>query len=122
MPRALQIKLLEKLDEKDILDAFINEGAGGALSLLRHHNIPLTKENYIKYVIEMIARITGQFNFCSHYKDDEGYSTIVFDHIFGQKWSHILGKGHSYLIEKYLGIPTKVTYLPDTVTIKLLDK
>lgn len=122
MPRALQIKLLEKLDEKDILDAFIGEGAGGAFAILKHHNIPLTKENYIKYVVDMIARITGQFNFCSHYKDKEGYLTIVFDHIFGEKWSHVLGKGHSYLIEKYLGIPTQVTYLPDTVTIKLLNK
>lgn len=122
MPRALQMKLLEKLDEEDILDAFIGEGAGGAFAILKHHNIPLTKENYVKYVVEMIARITGQFNFCSHYIDQEGYLTIVFDHIFGEKWSHVLGKGHSHLIEKYLGISTQVTYLPDTVTIRLLDK
>lgn len=122
MPRALHMKLLEKLDEADILNAFINEGAGGAFSVLKHHNIPLTKENYLKYVIEMIARITGQFNYSSHYIDKEGYLTIVLDHIYGEKWSHVLGKGHSFLIEKYLGIPTQVTYLPDTVTIKLLDK
>lgn len=122
MPRALHVKVLEKLDEEDLFDAFVNEGAGGAFAVLKHHNIPLTKENYLKYVIEMISRITGQFNYCSHYIDKEGYLTIVLDHIYGEKWSRILGKGHSYLIEKYLDIPTQVTYLPDTVSIKLLHK
>jgi hypothetical protein len=122
LPKALHMKLLEKLDENDLVDALTREGAGGAFSLLKHHNIPLNKENYVRYIIEMISRITGQFNFCSHYVDSEGYLTIVMDHIYGEKWSRILGKVHSNLIEKYLNIPTQVTYLPDTVTIKLLNK
>jgi hypothetical protein len=122
LPRALHMKLVEGLDEDYFVQALTKEGAGGAFALLKHHNIPLTKENYVKYVIELISRITGQFNYCSHYKDDEGYLNIVLDHIYGDKWSSILGKVHSYLIEKYLGIPTKVTLLPDTVTIKLLNK
>ena len=61
----------------------------------------------IKYALKGAGLDGGIYNHFYHYKDNEGFINLMMRHNFGLKWSRILSKGQSKLIESMI----KLSYI-----------
>jgi len=113
---------LEMLDEDRTVDIMKTEGTDSFISYLQHNNIPQTPESVIALAFENIAINTGVCTKCTQYTDQEGFRTIVFDHKYGIKWSRIVSKVFSSLLEKTCNIHTSVNLLPNTFSMKIRER
>lgn len=113
---------LEMLDENKTAEIMKTDARGTIVAFLKHNNIPVIKENVIKYCFQSLALWTGVCTTFRQYVDEQGYTHLVFDHPFNLKWSRIVAEVFSDLITVVLNIPTEAWILPNTVEIKLLER
>jgi hypothetical protein len=116
------LSFLDLIQEDKLAEILWNEGGNTVMSYFSHNNIPITKENFIKYICERIGIWTGQYSFFTHYTDTEGNTCLVFDHRFGLKWSRILARLHAKAIEHWLGLKSVSNVTPKTAILKILER
>jgi hypothetical protein len=111
--------IVNQINEELLLDDFTNNAIDFIPTVFLAKNIPFTLDNIIKYALRGAGLDGGIYNHLHHYKDQKGFTNIVMRHNFGLKWSRILSKGQSHLIEKMLGCQTSSIILPSSVTLKV---
>ncbi len=114
--------IVEHIDEGLLLDDFANNALDFIPTVFNTKNIPFTLDNIIKYALMGAALDGGIYNHFHYYRDHEGCISLVMRHNFGLKWSRILSKGISKLIENMLRCCTSSSVLPSSVVIKVCDK
>jgi hypothetical protein len=122
-PPSVISAFLELMDESKVAEIITNSGIDAVLSFFNHNNIPMNKDNLIKYGYQGIGLWTGQYTFFSHYVDNEGYTCLVIDHKQGIRWSRILADMHTRFVEKLLHLLAQtLTITSTTVVIRLLER
>ena len=113
--------MLDHLDDKDLLKNIITN----TLNLdayFRSHSISYTLHSLIKYGCEGAGLGGGLFHGFSYYRDVEGYSCLLLEHNYGIKWSRILADSFSHMITSMLNYHTTVSVLPDSVTVRIVER
>jgi hypothetical protein len=111
--------IIDTIDEDLLLDDFTNNAMDFIPTVFYTKNIPFTLDNIIKYALKGAALDGGIYNHFHHYKELDGFINLVMRHNFGLKWSRILSKGLSKLIENMLNCHTSSIILPSSVQIKI---
>lgn len=119
LPAEIWKKVVNLLDEKEMIEMLESAGANTFLILFEHNNIPMTMDNLIKYLFETMSLWAGCYHRFTSQKDRQGYTSLVFEHDFGIKWSNAIGTVFGDVIKKSLNITPEVKYMPSTVTIKI---
>ena len=114
--------IVDKMDEELLSEDFMNNALDFIPTLFYAKNISFTLDNIIRYALTGAALDGGIYNQFHHYKDLEGFIHLVMRHNFGLKWSKILSRGQSKLIESMLNCHTSSTILPSSVNIKIAEK
>jgi|SRR5919112_3553700 hypothetical protein len=113
---------LDSIDENKLIDHYIEVTSDLAASMLIERNVPFTLDNFIRYIIEGVAKNSGSYKKFAHFKDEDGHTCLLFRHNFGDKWSKILGTGMCYLLEHLVKCHTNLRLLPNSALIKILEK
>jgi hypothetical protein len=113
---------LDNIDENKFINHYIEVTADLATSMLLERNVPFTLDNVVKYLIEGVAKYSGSFKKFTLFKDEEGYTCLLFRHNYGDKWSRILGTGMCHLLEYILKCHTNLLLLSNSALIKILEK
>jgi hypothetical protein len=113
---------LESMDEDKAIEVMSNDGTAAIVAYMQHYNIPMTFENMVHFTFENMALASGVCSKFTQYSDQEGYRWLVFDHRYGIKWSRIISKVFSYIIENTCNIHTTAILLPNTISLKVLQK
>jgi hypothetical protein len=113
---------LDNIDESKFINHYREVTTDLAASMLIERNVPFTLDNFIKYIIEGVAKHSGSFKKFVLFKDEEGYSCLLFRDNFGDKWSKIFGTGMCNLLEHLLKCHTSLTVLSNSALIKMLEK
>jgi hypothetical protein len=113
---------LESMDEDSAAEIMSSDGTAAIASYMQHHNMPITLENVIEFTFEKMVLATGVCTKFSQHIDQDGFRVLVFDHRYGIKWSRIISKVFSYLLEKTCGLSKSPSLLPNTVSLKVLQK
>jgi hypothetical protein len=110
---------LEMMDEDRTAEIMKTDGVEANIAYLHHHNIPVTLNSIIDVCFEKLTPSAGVITKFSQYIDAEGYTCLVFDHRYGIKWSRIISRVFSYLLEETCNVRTSTTLLPNTIIIKI---
>jgi len=114
--------IVEEIQEDLLLDDFTNNALDFIPTVFHAKNIPFTIDNIIKYALIGAGLDGGIYDHFQHYKDSKGFTILIMRHNFGLKWSRILSRGQTDLIENMLGCHTSSTILPSSVIIKVPPK
>jgi hypothetical protein len=114
--------IVDRMEEDVLLNDFESNSMDLIPSILIEQNIPITMENLIRYCFEFIGINAGLWHSFSFYKDDEGYTCLLFRHNYGIKWSKVLNEGLSNLLDAQFQYHTKPTLLPSSVLLKIIEK
>lgn len=114
--------ILDSIDENKFIDSYKAVTNDLATSMLIERNVPFTLDNIIKYLIEGVAKNSGSFKKFVRFKDEKGFTCLLFRHNYGDKWSKILGTGMCYLLEYILKCHTHLTLLPNSALIRIIEK
>jgi hypothetical protein len=122
-PPEIFAAFLELMDQDNVIRILSRYGEEAVSSFFYNNNLPVTKNNLIKYALGGIGIWTGQYSFIQHYQDNEGYTVVILNHKFGPKWSDILGKLHCHWTERLLNCPVQLLNLSSTTVIfRILQK
>jgi hypothetical protein len=113
---------LDSIDENKLIDHYIEVTSDLAASMLIERNVPFTLDNFIRYIIEGVAKNSGSYKKFAHFKDEDGHTCLLFRHNFGDKWSKILGTGMCNLLEYLVKCHTNLRLLSNSALIKILEK
>jgi hypothetical protein len=91
-------------------------------TIFTRHNIPFTNDNLIEFCFERIGLWSGMYNAFSRHTDDNGNLCLVFEHVYGTKWSRIISESISNLLKNMLNCSTEQKVMPNMVMIKVLNK
>ena len=114
--------VLENIDESKLIEEYKTTVCDLIPSILVQQKIPLTIENWIRYVCDGILIYSGAIQNFSYHIDNEGCLCLAFKHVHGVKWSRIISKVFSYQLESMLQLHTVPTVLPSTIILKILEK
>lgn len=121
IPETIFAAMVDMMDEEKTLELMKKNNIDLIPSVFLHNNIPFTIENLIKHCFLGIGLWAGLYTGFKYYTDGNGSLNLVFTHDFGIKWSRIIGKGFSHLIENIPELRANFKALPSTVTIQVKD-
>jgi hypothetical protein len=98
------------------------DGTATMLAYFQHNNIPITLDSIIEVAFANVSIASGVCTKFTQHIDEEGYRCLVFDHRYGIKWSRIISKVFSYLLEKTCNVNISATLLPNTIALKIIDR
>jgi hypothetical protein len=114
--------VIDNIDE----EKWIEEYNSVILDLVPAHmienKIMINIENIINLLFKQMLLYCGPYQGFSYYIDKEGLLNLVFRHDKTIKWSRILGKVYSNLLEKKLKYHTELELSQNSVIIKILEK
>lgn len=113
---------IELMDGKKAAEIMKTDGTASIIAYFQHNNIPITLDSVIEVTFANVAIASGVCTKFSQNRDEEGYRYLVFDHKYGIKWSTIVSEVFSHVLKKTCNIDTSVTLLPNTITLKILQK
>jgi hypothetical protein len=113
---------IELMDEEKMTEIMQTDGAATMIAYFQHNNIPITLDSIIEVAFANVSISSGMCTKFSQHWDEEGYRHLVFDHRYGIKWSRIISSAFSYLLKKACNVDTSVTLLPQTISIKILQR
>jgi hypothetical protein len=113
---------IDLMDEEKVTEIMQTDGTATMIAYFQHNNIPITLDSIINIAFANVALISGVCTKFSQHRDQEGFRYLVFDHRYGLKWSRIISKAFSYLLKKTCDIDTSVKLLPQTISIKILQR
>lgn len=110
---------LEMMDEDKTAEIMKIEGTEAQIANFHHHSIPITLDSVLEVTFANLALNPGVITKFSQYEDEEGYKCLVFDHKYGMKWSRIIWKVFSYMLEQMAHVHSSLTLLPNTVLMRI---
>lgn len=110
---------LEMFDEDRAVEIMKKDGTEANVAYLHHHNIPVTLDSIMDVCFANLTPAAGVITKFSHYVDENGFRCLVFDHRYGIKWSRIISKVFSYVLEQTCNIHASVDLLPNTIIMKI---
>jgi hypothetical protein len=119
MPPEVFSLFIERVDEAVFADAW---RAAIKESMPRHffaQNISPTFDNVIKHGFEKNGFLTGMYKNFSHGVDDQGNIRMIFEHMFGIKWSRILALVFAEHLGGTLGVKVTSKILASTVVLEM---
>jgi hypothetical protein len=91
-------------------------------ALMLENKVMVTLENIINYLFRQVLLYCGPYKGFSCHEDKDGHLNLVFRHNKNIKWSRIMGKVYSNLLEKKLNYHTDLEVSVSSATIKILEK
>lgn len=113
---------IELMDEEKVTEIMQTDATATMIAHFQHNNIPIRLDTVIEIAFANVALISGVCTKFSQHRDAEGYRLLVFDHRYGIKWSRIISRVFSYLLKQTCNIETSAKLLPQTISIKILDR
>jgi hypothetical protein len=113
---------IELMDEEKTAEIMQTDGTATMLAYFQHNNIPITLDSIIEVAFANVSIASGVCTKFTQHIDEEGYRCLVFDHRYGIKWSRIIAKVFSYLLEKTCNVNISATLLPNTIALKIIDR
>ena len=119
MPQKDFQSLLNDVEENKFVENLQNNNFDLIPGIFLERGIPLTFDNVIKIVFEVIGRFSGIYSTFTHRKEKDGSTMLIFSHSFGLKWSRILAVTFSNFIKMHLHLDSECKIMPSTLTIKV---
>jgi hypothetical protein len=114
--------VLDNIEENKLIEEYKTIILDAIPSDLLQKKVNLNLENCIKYVFDGECIQGGSYQKFSYYRDNDGYLSLEFKHIYPTKWSRIIGAAFVYLIETFLGYRSTLIILSDGLVLKIADK
>ena len=113
---------IELMDEEKTAEIMSRDGTATMIAYFQHNNIPITLDSIIDIAFATVSIASGVCTKFSQHRDEEGYRCLVFDHRYGIKWSRIVSKVFSYLLKATCNVDTSVNVLPQTISLRILQR
>ena len=91
-------------------------------ALLNDLNVPFTLENFVKYIVELVGVNGRTIDGIITHHDQEGNYILSFTHQFGIRWSQVLSKALTKVIEELLHYRTEYSLYSGNFVIKILKR
>ena len=114
--------LLDETDEQKMLEEYKYILLYLLPEALIRQNIPITFDNWVKYVFGSMVIYSGAVQAFEYYNDDEGLLCLVFRHKYGMKFSRLIDKAYTHALETLFGYHTICTLLPSSVVLKIRER
>ena len=113
--------LLETVDEDGFIKGWNSAMSEITPSIFALYDIEFNLDNLIKHAFRDFGLRVGAFkNFTYSYEKDN--IKLVFEHIYGIKWSRILARSLSEFFEKTFGLEVQSDVLDKIVTMRLYKR
>jgi len=111
--------ILEDISENKLVENLKQNSLDLIPGIFLERGVPLTFDNVIKIVFEMIGRFSGIYSTFTHRKEKDGSTMLVFSHKYDLKWSRVLAATFYHFIKVHLNLDSEYSVMPSTITLKV---